>query len=260
MRILLVPPSDYLGHPNPCRLHHIFERFHLYHDEVYAIRFSLHDRILRKSTAKVFSINDVKFGSLALYYLMNSGIFVESINSVVKNFDIDVVLFANLYPPYIASRTIPNRVLSVLDLVDHYPSVAARNSPEVVPKKLVEHLFEHMMKSVIRRCDSTVACSYGLATYAKRKGDKDVYRIPNGVEEYFFSDYNKEALALRNKFGIGDSDILICFVGNIEYWLSYSYLQLAREYAQRALEHPTSSENARREVKKIIDLLEQVLD
>jgi tetratricopeptide (TPR) repeat protein len=48
--------------------------------------------------------------------------------------------------------------------------------------------------------------------------------------------------------------------GNIEYWLSYSYLQLAREYAQRALEHPTSSENAKREVKKIIDLLEQVLD
>jgi tetratricopeptide (TPR) repeat protein len=48
--------------------------------------------------------------------------------------------------------------------------------------------------------------------------------------------------------------------GNIEYWLSYSYLQLALECAKRALGHPTSSEKVKREIKHIIDLLEPVLE
>jgi tetratricopeptide (TPR) repeat protein len=48
--------------------------------------------------------------------------------------------------------------------------------------------------------------------------------------------------------------------GNIEYWLSYSYLQLALECAKRALEHPTSSEKVKRDIKHIIDLLEPVLE
>jgi tetratricopeptide (TPR) repeat protein len=48
--------------------------------------------------------------------------------------------------------------------------------------------------------------------------------------------------------------------GNIEYWLSYTYLQLALERAKRALGHPTSSEKVKTEIKHIIDLLVPVLE
>ena len=220
MKILILPPSDYLGHPNPCRLHHIFEQFPEFGDEIYVMRFSIQDKIVRKSNATVFSIGDVPSNSLSTYYLANSGIFAKSATAIIDKFDIDVVLFANLFPPYLVSKAIPKGLLSVVDLVDHYPTVAAENVPGIIPKKLVNYTFSRMMKSVLSNSDSTVACSYKLADYASYMGAKDVYRIPNGVEDYFFLDYQKEATQIRQKLGLTDSDLSICFVGNVEYWLS----------------------------------------
>ena len=80
--------------------------------------------------------------------------------------------------------------------------------------------FLRMMKSIVSKSDSSVACSYMLADYARELGSKNVYRVPNGVEDYFFSDYQKEGAEIRQKLGISDSDLSICFVGNVEYWLS----------------------------------------
>lgn len=243
MRILILPPNDYLGHPNPCRLHHIFEQFPDFGDEIYVMRFSLHDKIVRKSNAKVFYIGDIKSKSLSTYYFINSGIFAKSAMAIINKFDIDVILFANLYPPYLVSKKVPKELLSVVDLVDHYPTVAAKNAPEIIPRRLVNHLFARMMRSVISKCDSTIACSYQLADYAKQNGARDVHRIPNGVEDYFFWDYKKEAIELRHKFGINDSDLLMCFVGNIEYWLDMGELIRALYLAKK---------NAKKRIKLIL--------
>ncbi len=220
MKILILPPSDYLGHPNPCRLHHIFEQFPEFGDEIYIMRFSIQEKILRKSNATVFSIGDTPSNSLSTYYLTNSGIFAKSALEIINKFGIDVVLFANLFPPYLVSKAIPKDILSVVDLVDHYPTVAAENVPGIIPKRLVNYTFGQMMKSVIGNCDATIACSYKLADYAAYMGSKNVYRIPNGVEEYFFEDYQPEAIQIKQKLGLNNSDLSICFVGNVEYWLA----------------------------------------
>jgi glycosyltransferase involved in cell wall biosynthesis len=224
IRILILPPSDYLGHPNPCRLHHIFEQFPDYGDEIYVMRFLLYDKIVRKSNATVFSIGDITSKSLSTYYLINSGIFAKSAMAIINRFDIDVILFANLYPPYLVSKKMPKELFSVVDLVDHYPTVASENVPAFIPKRFVNGLFSRIMRSVISNCDSTIACSHQLADYAKQSGARDVHRIPNGVEDYFFWNYENEANELRHKFGIKDSDLLMCFVGNIEYWLNMGEL------------------------------------
>jgi glycosyltransferase involved in cell wall biosynthesis len=184
------------------------------------MRFSIQDKIVRKSHGTVFSIGDLPSTSLSKYYLANSGIFSKSASDIIKKFGIEIVIFANLFPPYLVSRSIPKELLSVVDLVDHYPTVAAENVPGIIPKRLVNYTFSHMMKSIIGNSDSTVACSYKLADYAKALGAKDVHRIPNGVEEYFFADYQTEGTLIRQKLGIRESDLSICFVGNVEYWLS----------------------------------------
>jgi glycosyltransferase involved in cell wall biosynthesis len=234
MRILIIPPSDYLGHPNPCRLHHLFEQFPAFDDKVYVMRFSLYDKIVRKSKTTVLSIGDKKFNSLAFYYLMNSGVFAESAMEIIRRYDIDTIIYANLLPPYIVSKVVPKELTSVADLVDHYPTVAAENTPKLFPKRLVKSSFEHIMSSVLKKCDSTIACSYRLAEYAKQNGAKDVHRIPNGVAEYFFGDYKKDAIEIRNKFGIKDSDLVLCFVGNIEYWLDMKELIHALYLAKKS--------------------------
>jgi phosphatidyl-myo-inositol dimannoside synthase len=220
MKILILPPSDYLGHPNPCRLHHIFEQFTEFGDEVNVMRFSIQDKIVRKSNATVFSIGDKHSNSLPIYYLLNSGIFPKSALEIIEKRDIDVIIYSNLLPPFLVSKTVPSEVLSVVDLVDHYPTVAAENVPSVIPKGAVNQAFSYLMKSVLIKSDATVACSCKLVDYARQMGAKDVYRVPNGVEEYFFLDYHKEAELIREKLGLVNSYLSICFVGNVEYWLS----------------------------------------
>jgi glycosyltransferase involved in cell wall biosynthesis len=220
MKVLILPPSDYLGHPNPCRLHHIFEQFPDFGDEIYVMRFSIQDKIVRKSKGTVFAIGDTPCTSLSKYYLINSGVFAKSAKQIINKYAIDTVIFANLFPPYLVSRAIPNELLTVVDLVDHYPTVAAENTPEIIPKKLVNYTFSKMMRHVISSSDATIACSYKLAEYGKYMGAHRVYRIPNGVEEYFFKDYKKDADSIRQRLSITNTDISICFVGNVEYWLS----------------------------------------
>ena len=141
MNILLLPPSDYLGHPNPCRMHHVFEQFPEFGEKVYVLRFSIYDKIVRKSNATVLSFGDKQSNSLAKYYLMNSSIFAESARKIVNKYGIDVILFANLFPPYLVSKTMSKDLLSVVDFVDHYPTVAAENIPNVIPKKIVNYAF-----------------------------------------------------------------------------------------------------------------------
>jgi glycosyltransferase involved in cell wall biosynthesis len=220
MKILVLPPSDYLGHPNPCRLHHIFEQFPEFGDDVFVTRFSIQNKIKRKSNVTVLSIGDTHFESLALYYGFNSFIFKKALLKIIKEYEIDIVISANLFPPYLISKVASKNYLSIVDLVDHYPTVAAENVPILVPKRIVNSIFSSMMRSIIANSDVSIGCSYKLAEYAKSVGAKEVYRIPNGVEEYFFNDYKFEAQKMKQKLGINDSDLSICFVGNIEYWLS----------------------------------------
>lgn len=220
MRILVLPPSDYLGHPNPCRLHHIFEQFPEFGDEIYVMRFATQQKIVRESKATVLSIGDTQSASLPTYYFANMGLFGKAASDIIKKYDVDVVLFANLLPPYLVSKVVPKDLLSVVDLVDHYAIAAADYAPAFFPKAVVKFAFSHLMESIIKNSDSTVACSYKLADYAKSVGGKNVHRIPNGVEEYFFSNYESEATEIRQKLGVTDSELSICFVGNVEYWLS----------------------------------------
>jgi glycosyltransferase involved in cell wall biosynthesis len=220
LKLLILPPSDYLGHPNPCRLHHIFEQFPAFGDEIYVMRFPLKDKIVRKSNATVFSMNDTKFTALSAYYLFNSGVFAKSAADIIRKYGIDAVISANLLPPYMVTKIIPRGVSSVVDLVDHYPAVAAENTPKVFPKPFVNLVYSKIMRSILSSCDCAVACSYTLADYAKQNGARCVERIPNGVEEYFFDDYSKDAEQIRKRIGANPSDLVMCFVGNLEYWLN----------------------------------------
>jgi hypothetical protein len=71
------------------------------------MRFSIHDRVIRRSSTTVFNIGDVPSSSLSTYYLANSGVFAKSASAIINRFDIDAVVFANLFPPFLVSKTVP---------------------------------------------------------------------------------------------------------------------------------------------------------
>jgi glycosyltransferase involved in cell wall biosynthesis len=227
MRILVLPPSDYLGHPNPCRLHHIFERISQLGDDVYVVRFSLYDKIVRKTNTNIVPLGDRKADSLSAYYLLNTGAFARTLTDAIRKHDIEMALFANLYPPYVLQHFLPDDVIRVVDVLDHYPKIAASNAPAMIPREFISPVFNHMMRSILKGSDATTACSYALAEYARENGARNVHRIPNGVEESFFLDYGKDADEIRRKLKISEHDVVLCYIGNIEYWLNLQEFLLA---------------------------------
>jgi glycosyltransferase involved in cell wall biosynthesis len=234
MRILLIPPSDYLGHPNPGRVHHIFERISQLGDDVYVVRFTLYEKTVRRTNTTIISLGDKRVDSLSAYYLLNTGVFIKSILRAISEHDVEIVVYANLYPPYVIRRFVPNDVSGVVDMLDHYPKIAASQAPTVIPKEVLSPVFEHMMKSTLEGSDVTIACSYALAEYARHNGARAVYRIPNGVEESFFNNYETDGHEIRRKLGISERDVVLCFVGNIEYWLNLEEFLLAMRSVKKS--------------------------
>ncbi len=206
-----------LGTSESLRNPSYLEQFPAFGDEVF-VQNSDQNKIVRRTTQLFVRRFAVKLGVNVL--LGQHWLLTKSVMAIIKRYSIDVVVFANLLPPYLVSGRISKDILSVVDLVDHYPTIAAQNTPTFIPKRLLDLTFSYMMKSVISDSDATVACSYKLGEYANTMGANQMFRVPNGVEESFFSNYQKDAIEIRQKLGIASNDLAICFVGNLEYWLS----------------------------------------
>ena len=74
IRILLIPSSDYLGHPFPQRHNHIFERLHDGKEfEVHVVRFQMYDKPKLVARCVIHEIPyEIKTRTAAAYYLPNA--------------------------------------------------------------------------------------------------------------------------------------------------------------------------------------------
>jgi len=228
IRVLLVPSSDYLGHPFLQRHNQIFERLHDGKNfEVHVVRFRLFDRPELSTRVAVHELNDVRAGSAASYYLMNMVGHASEIRRIVRREGIDVVVLANLAPAFAYSLMEDlsrMRVPVVFDLPDYFPTSASGYMCDVgsVPGKLLREAFSLMLSYMVKRAFAVTAASHALVEYARRVGARVAFHVPNGISECFLklSDGN----ALREKLGFGREHVVVGYVGSVEFWLDMKSL------------------------------------
>jgi glycosyltransferase involved in cell wall biosynthesis len=220
LKILVIPTTDWIGHPVVERQHQIFERLTVDHD-VHVLRFKYCNERNLKTKTTVHEINDSIENSLVKYYLVNSIKHREAIKRIVRENKIEIVVMSNLLPAFTSIDALKKTVPTVFDLSDHFPSSAAGYVGDIdsfIGKTSCSAL-EILMKHILKNVDCTVACSYPLKTYAEEQRLRgSISVIPNGVEASFLNQ-NVSGKAVRDSYNLGKS-IVIGYVGMIEFWVN----------------------------------------
>jgi len=223
IRILLVPSSDYLGHPFPQRHNQIFERVHDGKNfEVHVARFRLFDKPHLKTKLVIHELDGTRISRVAPYYLVNSLYHASQIRRIIKEEGIDVVVLSNLAAPFaytLMDQISSSRVPVIFDLPDYYPTSAASYifDPKNVSGKLFGGIFDFMLRFMMRRSAVVTVASHALDEYAKGAGAHHVVCVPNGIGESFLELHDGNTL--REKLGYGREDLVVGYIGSLEFWL-----------------------------------------
>jgi glycosyltransferase involved in cell wall biosynthesis len=242
IRILLIPSSDYLGHPFPQRHNQIFERIHDGKNfEVHVVRFNIFGsaKLSSKCIIHEFPL-EFNMSRTSVYYLSNAMNHLKWILNIIKRETIDVVIAGNLLPPFLlelckgVSRL---KIPFIFDLQDYYPTSAAGYICDVrsLFGAIIRGVFESMTQALLRMADAVTVPGFALAIYArdirKRLDRERVYIIPNGISEHFLKLHDRTRM--RKKLGYDDEDFVVGYVGSIEFWLDMKTLIKALSKARQ---------------------------
>jgi glycosyltransferase involved in cell wall biosynthesis len=227
IRMLLIPSSDYLGHPFPQRHNQIFERVHDGKDfEVHVVRFNMFGRAKLSSKCIVHEFPlEFSVSKTPIYYLSNAVNNLQWILKIIKREAIDVVVAGNILPPLLlelCKKISHLKIPFIFDLQDYYPTSAAGYICNVhsLFGTVVKGAFENMTQALIRVADIVMVPGIALATYARAvcgKAAPRVYIVPNGVSEHFLRPYDGNRV--RERLGYEEEDLVVGYVGSIEFWL-----------------------------------------
>ena len=224
IRVLVIPSSDYLGHPFPQRHNHLFERIHDGKEfEVHVIRFNIFGKPKQSTRCVVHEIPlELRTSKTGLYYLANIYSYTSEIIRIIKRESIDIVFAGNLLPPLIytlVEKLMERRTPIVFDIQDYYPTSAAGYLADVtsVTGTILKGFFEVITRILIKSSTAVTVPGIALAMYARRVGARNVHIVPNGISEHFLKRY--DGSEVRRKLGYNDSDIVVGYIGSIEFWL-----------------------------------------
>jgi len=237
IRVLLVPSSDYVGHPFPQRHNQLFERLHdEKYFEVHVVRFRLYEEPNLKTSLILHELEGRRAKSLSCYYLINAVDHANQIRRIARQENIDVIVLSNLGAPLaftLMDQLSSLRVSIVFDLPDYYPTSAAGYIFNVKSTfgKLFAGVLDLTLQYMIRHSNLVTVASCALAEYAKNAGASNVVRIPNGISEDFLRLHDGNGI--REKLGYSHEDFVTGYIGSVEFWLDMRSLVKAVAIARK---------------------------
>jgi len=222
LRILLVPPNDWLCHPLWSRLHFIFERLSR-NNKVHIINFRIsgfRGKQLRSTKTHLHNATQIPAKDLSSYYVLNAPYHYELMRKIINGNNIDVVVTSNILASSIAcivSRRASKPI--VYDYLDHFPDSASLYYKNLGVKAVVRNVVEFLVRKNFRYADKVVVPSRSLERMLKTEYNVNPRRlslIPNGVDLDRFKPRNRiDALKRIKRLDLKDY-LLLVFVGSVE--------------------------------------------
>jgi len=83
-----------------------------------------------------------------------------------------------------------------------------------------------MTQALIRMANAVTVPGFALGMYARsvqrKAGSRQVYIVPNGISEHFLKLH--DGSRIREKFGYDEEDLVVGYIGSIEFWLDMKTL------------------------------------
>ncbi len=175
LKILVVPTTDWIGHPVPNRLNFIFDRLAKKH-RVDVCHFKMFEDKKRATECNLIEMGCDSDDGIDTYYLRNFRRYSERIRD--KSGGYDVIVSSNIIPSFTASiQDVP----VIVDYLDHFPQSASSYYDRPMDK--MAELTADILTSVnIRRADGIITPTESFKNHLENKTDCDIEVVPNGLD------------------------------------------------------------------------------
>jgi phosphatidyl-myo-inositol dimannoside synthase len=229
MRLLVIPSSDYVGHPFPQRTNYLFDSLCEMGDDVSVLRFTFSQSPRVRTCARLHSIPlEIKGRTLGSYYIlnfMNHNLYGAYLAAKEK---VDCVVVSNLSPYFMGFMGRALHISNVpvfFDLFDYFPYGASQFVAKegTMTFNVLHSFLSGILKISMTNATGVTAASRLLTDYAIRAGAREAKFIPNGISDHFMKLSTQDSVSIREKLGL-DGKFVIGFVGSIEFWLDFGPL------------------------------------
>lgn len=214
MKILVIPPTDWVKAPVPNRLNFIFDILAGTND-VFVLNYQLRKfRDFPQMPTRCTLVNSGKFrfDDLSLQYVLNVPFHYLSIRNLVKQHSIDIIVSANIAPSFAGGFMGVPVIFDYHDHLEESASVYYWNSPL---KQFVCALVRIITRYNLRHADAVITVTEEFGEYLSGLGLADIRIIPNGVS----SDVLKPVPTAQAKRDLGLDGTVLGYVGTLEYWV-----------------------------------------
>jgi glycosyltransferase involved in cell wall biosynthesis len=219
INVLLVPTSDYIGHPFPQRLNHIFEKVAEEATiDVHVARFQIFNDLTLQTKSKIHVLDEYKSKYVPIYYLANIIRHGNEICRIVKENNIDLIVLSNLAPAlgYLLLRK--KKIPVIYDIPDYFPTSASGYLSEVnsILGRFLTFIFKNIFDWIIKQSDYVSVASSALYSYVDKLHKRNVRLIPNGIGNHFLTNDDDD---FKEEMGFSDNIPIIGYLGSLEFWL-----------------------------------------
>ncbi len=203
MKLLIIPTTDWVGHPVPNRLNFIFDRLASRH-HIDVCHFKIFPEEVRKTECNLVPMDPEPRESIKHYYITGMWQHLSKIRDISG--DYDAVISANILPSLGASLQ-PTPV--IVDYLDLFPeSAAAYFSPPM--DTVVKNAASLIDRINLSNSVGMITTSNMFKDYLKKRYDKPIRVIPNGVDTSLLKPYDP---------GEHMGYPVIGYVGSLERWI-----------------------------------------
>ncbi|MFW5907316.1 MAG: glycosyltransferase [Candidatus Natronoplasma sp.] len=212
MRLLVIPTTDWTGHPVPNRLNFIFDRLAERH-EVDVCHFKIFESKKRDTRCGLIEMDAERGWDISDYYMKNFRSHAAEIKRLAP--DYDAVISANILPSAAASL---QDTPVIMDYLDHLPQSAAAYY-EGPLKVLAEKVVKGLTFFNIKMANGLITPTARFKEYLHRVTEKKIEVIPNGLDlkKIGTSDRDEVKKKVLEPYSLGSP--ILGYVGSLEKWV-----------------------------------------
>ncbi len=213
MKLLVIPTTDWTGHPVPNRLNFIFDNI-AENNDVDVCHFKLFDRKKRNTICNLISMDKKVEKKISSYYIKNVFYHGSKISSLIE--DYDAVISANLIPGFFANFS---ETPVIFDYLDYLPGSASMYYSEPFDS-LARKTAEWLSFYNIKKSCGIITPTLSFKNYLKNFTDRPIKVIPNGVDMDIIS-YSDPSF-IETNYNL--SHPVLGYVGSLEKWVNLEWI------------------------------------
>ncbi|MFW6041263.1 MAG: glycosyltransferase family 4 protein [Thermoplasmatota archaeon] len=208
MKILVIPTTDWVGHPVPNRLNFIFERLVDNHT-VHVCHFKLFEEKIRNTRCKLIPMDKERGYRVSRYYLARCVKHANIINKIAP--DYDIIVSTNIIPSFFANL---QDTPMVFDYMDYLPESASIYFDEPL-KRLARLITEFISDINLNGSVGIITPTNRFKEFLSKYIDLDITVIPNGVDTSVI--HKTDSTDIERRYSLGHP--VLGYVGSIERWI-----------------------------------------